>query len=66
MKEKSIVIPKTPKYNKMNQCRGKKRYDLKRRALKDCQALAAEVPDSIFTVYECPHCGKFHVGSVRK
>lgn len=69
MKESSIaVIPdaKTPKYNPRNQCWGKKPYGLARRAMKDCQNLAKEYPESIFTVYHCPHCCKYHVGSVRK
>ena len=68
MKESSVyVVPPefTPIFNPMNQCHGKKKYRLARRAMKDCRSLATENPESIFTVYHCPHCGKYHVGSVR-
>jgi phage FluMu protein Com len=68
MKESSIsIIPpeSTPVYNPINQCWGKKPYRLVRRAMKDCRSLAAENPGMAFTVYKCPHCKKFHVGSVR-
>ena len=44
----------------------KKPYKLKRRALDDVRSLAASHPDMAFTVYLCPHCGKYHVGSVKK
>lgn len=64
MKDKNIVLAPTPKYNKLNQCKFKKPYKLKRRAIKDARGLSAET-GLVFTVYECPHCGKFHVGSVR-
>jgi hypothetical protein len=64
MKDKTIVLPQSPKYNKLNQCKFKKPYKLKRRALKDAHSLSAET-GLAFTVYECPHCGKFHVGKVR-
>jgi hypothetical protein len=68
MKESTVsVIPpeSTPVYNPKNQCYGKKRYKLARRAMKDAQSLAADYPNMAFTVYHCPHCGKYHVGSVR-
>lgn len=64
MKEKSIFLPPSPVYNKKNQCDGKKPYDLKRRALKDARGLSKDT-GRMFTVYECPHCHKFHVGGVR-
>ena len=69
MKEKSVAITpaeRTPVYNPKNQCWGKKPYKLARRAMKDSRGLATDYPDMIFTVYRCPHCGKYHVGSVRK
>lgn len=66
MKEKSISVTKSPKYNPKKQCYGKKQYKLKRKALKDAQSLTRENPEEIFSVYECPHCGKYHVGSVPK
>jgi len=66
MKDESIVIPVTKVYSPYKQCYGKKQYEFKRRALKDARSLATDNPDSNFTVYECPHCGKFHVGKVRK
>lgn len=66
MKDKNIVLAPTKKYKKSNQCKFKKPYKLKRRAIKDSRLLTANNPDCIFTVYECPHCGKYHVGKVRK
>lgn len=66
MKEASITVRKSPKHDPENQCRFKKPYTLKRRALKDSQALSKNNPEEIFTVYECPHCGKYHVGRERK
>ena len=69
MKESSVhTIPKeqTPIYNPKNQCYGKKQYKYARRAMKDCQSLAADNPDRVFTVYYCPHCKKYHVGTVRQ
>lgn len=64
MKEKTIILQPTKKYNKINQCKFKKQYKLKRRALKDAHSLSKET-GLVFTVYECPHCGKYHVGKVR-
>jgi predicted RNA-binding Zn-ribbon protein involved in translation (DUF1610 family) len=66
MKESSITVRKSPKHDPENQCKFKKQYRLKRRALKDSQALTAQNPEEVFTVYECPHCGKYHVGRERK
>jgi len=65
MKDSNITVRKSPKGNPDNQCRGKHRYMLKRRALRDAEALAKKSPEHIFTVYECPHCGKYHVGKER-
>jgi hypothetical protein len=64
MKDKSIHLAPAEHHNPENQCRWKKRYNLKRRALADAHELSLET-GLIFTVYECPHCGKFHVGKVR-
>jgi hypothetical protein len=66
MKEKNIVLAPAVKYNKLNQCKFKKPYKLKRRAIVDARELSKCVPGEVFTVYECPHCGKYHVGKVRK
>jgi hypothetical protein len=66
MKESSIKVNKSRKGDPEKQCRMKHRYDLKRRALKDSHSLTADNPEYIFTVYECPHCGKYHVGKVRR
>jgi len=62
MKDSSITVRKSPKYNPENQCKFKKKYKFKRRALKDSENLTKDNPGIIFTVYECPHCGKYHVG----
>jgi predicted RNA-binding Zn-ribbon protein involved in translation (DUF1610 family) len=66
MKDSSIEVHKSPKYNPKRQCFGKKQYKLKRRAVADAQSLGKECPDEIFSAYECPHCGKYHVGTVRQ
>jgi hypothetical protein len=65
MKDKSIVLKPARIYNPDNQCRWKHPYKLKRRALKDAHELAKNNPGLVFTVYECPHCGKYHVGKER-
>ncbi len=65
MKESSIIVRKSPYMDFENQCKFKRRYKLARRALKDAQVLTLSNPSTIFTVYECPHCGKYHVGSER-
>jgi len=66
MKDKNIIIAPTREYSPYSQCYGKKQYKLKRRALQDIKILATVNPDETFTVYECPHCHKFHVGTVRQ
>ena len=66
LKDDSIFLTKSPVLNPVTQCHIKKKYDLKRRALDDARKLAAAHPEMAFTVYECPHCGKYHVGSVKK
>ncbi len=66
MKDSNINLPKARVYRKENQCDGKWRYKFKRRALKDAHELSRLNPDFIFSVYECPHCGFYHVGKVRK
>jgi hypothetical protein len=65
VKDKNIIISKTKKYLPFKQCYGKKPYDFKRRALKYAREYAIET-GLAFTVYECPHCGKFHIGKVRE
>jgi hypothetical protein len=66
MKDSSIELQPEIVFNPDNQCRGKHKYEFKRRALKDAHGLTKENPTCIYTVYHCPHCGKYHVGSVRK
>jgi hypothetical protein len=66
MKEKTVSIIQTPVYNPINQCFGKKQYKLRRRAMVDAHGLAENNPEDVFTVYECPHCHKYHIGRVRK
>jgi predicted RNA-binding Zn-ribbon protein involved in translation (DUF1610 family) len=65
MKDSNIVLQPVVVYNPMNQCFGKKQYRIKRRAINAARELAADTGKT-FTVYECPHCGKYHVGSVRE
>lgn len=64
MKDHNITIAPTVEYDPSTQCVGKKQHEFKRRAIKEAQRLPKEtrIP---FTVYECPHCKKFHVGGVR-
>ncbi len=64
MKDKSIKLAKSYVYSPQSQCYGKKQYKYKRRAIKDAQSLSLDTGET-FTVYECPHCGKYHVGSAR-
>lgn len=64
MKESSVSILKSPKFSKATQCDGKFKYDLKRRAMDDAHGLAKDHPESVFTVYLCPHCNYYHVGRV--
>jgi hypothetical protein len=64
MKDSSIDLPKSPIYSPYTQCYGKTQYKVKRRAIKRAAAYAAESGE-VFTVYECPHCKKYHIGGVR-
>jgi len=50
MKDSSITVRKSPKYNPENQCKFKKKYKFKRRALKDSENLTKDNPGIIFTI----------------
>lgn len=64
MKESNIKIRETKVYAPFSQCYGKKQYQFKRRAIKDAHSLSADTGQP-FTVYHCPHCKQYHIGSVK-
>lgn len=64
MKESSIKIIATKVYSPFSQCYGKKQYLFKRRAIKDVHSLSEDTGQP-FTVYLCPHCKQYHIGSVK-
>ena len=64
MKESSIKIRETKVYAPVSQCYGKKQYRFMRRALKDAHSLSEDT-GMAFTVYLCPHCKQYHIGSVK-
>ena len=65
VKETSIQVQPAQHWNTQESCLRKCRYPMKRRAIKDAHELAAVSPSSVFTVYECQHCGGYHIGRVR-
>jgi len=64
VKDSNITLAPTKKYNIKNQCYGKTAYTIKRRAIARAREYA-ELSGDVYTVYECPHCHKFHIGKVR-
>ena len=60
----NIRIRETKTYAPFSQCYGKKQYKFKRRAIKDAHSLSADTGQP-FTVYHCPHCKQYHIGSVK-
>ena len=58
-----IVIPPTPLYDYDKQCKGKVKYETPTDALFFCHSVVKKERRP-FTVYECPYCRSYHVGSV--